>query len=172
MKDLHLVSEQTNLDLIEITTGRNGYPSGLYKALDASNLENFKEVQEIAEKHDLDIVKVHQRDGWSLWENQGWANEPFKNSSDDFGDNYTEFYKMTETEFFENEIHPLIAEIEDFETLEKLLESKKEVWEEIENMEDDEFVVTHEGYYYETLKKESLSFYHDTHNYKIALVLK
>lgn len=96
--------------------------------------------------------------------------DPYQNSAEDYGDNYDEFDKICEAEFFEREIKPSIDNFEDFESLETFIKDKKEVWQEIEAMEDDEIVITCYGEYYETIKRESMSFSHDTWNYKIGLI--
>jgi hypothetical protein len=164
------LAEVYNLQWMEVTQGRNGYPMGLYKAISSDNFDSFKELEEFANENNLSIVSLHKRDGWDLWENRGTMYKPYSNSAEDFGDNYSEFHKMNEEQFFEQEIHPVLEDISDFDSLEDFLKCKKQIWEEIEAMEEDEIVLTHEGNYSETLKQESLSFSHDTHNYKIALI--
>lgn len=172
MTTLFEISELTNLELVELTKGRNGYPSGISKALDASSLDNFTEVEEIANTYNLEIVKIHQKDGWHFWENKGWVNKPISIDSSDFGDNYSEIHPMDEEDFIDNEVKPLLEDLTNFEEIQALLESKKEIWEEVEQLEDDEIVITHEGAYYDTFKTKTLSFSEDTHNWKIALIEK
>lgn len=172
MKDLYQISESTNLDLVELTTGSNGYPSNISKALDASSLENFTEVQEIAQKYDLEIITIHQKNGWHFWENLGWTKKPISVDSSDFGDNYSEIPLMDEEDFIENEVKPLLEAAESFEEIQTILDCKQKIWEQVKILEENEIVITHEGNYYETFQKETLSFSEDTHNWKIALIEK
>ena len=166
--DIIDLAEAFNLQWMEVTQGRNGYPSGLYKAISSDNFDTFEELQNFAKENDLIIVDLHKRDGWDLWENRGTMYQPYQISAEGFGD--AEFQKMDESEFFNEEIHPVTDDIHDFNSLEKFLKAKKEIWEEIEAMEDDEIVITYDGNYSETLKQNPLSFSHDTHNYKLALI--
>jgi hypothetical protein len=172
MKDLYQISESTNLDLVELTKGSNGYPSGISKALDASSLDNFAEVEEIANTYDLEIVKIHQKNGWHFWENLGWINKPISIDSSDFGDDYSEIGPQDEEDFIKSEVKHLLESVESFDQIQSILDWKKEIWEEVQNLEEDEIVITHEGRYYETFKTKSLFFSEDTHNWKIALIEK
>ena len=169
MKTIQEIAEIENLELIETTTGNNGYPQNLKHAI--VGFESFEQAQEIAEKYGLRIESFRRKDGWQLWErNYLTMYAPFQNSAEDFGDNYNEIDKIDESEFFEREIKPIINDFEDFESLETFIESKKKVWEEIQNMEDNELVITHYGEYYETISKESMVFSHDTWNSIIGLI--
>ncbi|TXD47321.1 hypothetical protein [Polaribacter sp. IC073] len=172
MKDLRELANENNLKVSEITTGSNGYPSGLYNCIMVDDFNSFKEVEEFATTHNLEIIQIHQRDGWSLWENKGSMYKSFENSSEDYGDDYAEFPKMDEAEFIENEVTPLLEDTASFDAISLILEAKKEIWEEIEEMEEGEVVISYQGNYSETIKKHSLSFYHDTHSYAIALINK
>lgn len=163
------IAEIENLELIETTVGTNGYPQELKHAI--VGFDNFDQATEIAEKYGLKIESFVRKDGWNLWfrsNNSMFA--PYQNSAEDFGDNYDAFGKIDESEFFEIEIKPSIDNFEDFDTIETFLKDKKEIWEEIQNMEDNEIVITHYGEYYDTILRESMSFSHDTRNYIIGLI--
>jgi len=172
MKDLFDIKEETNLEIVELTTGSNGYPANISKALDASSLDNFASVQEIADNYNLDIVTIYQKNGWHFWQNKGTAFKPIEISSADFGDNYSELGPQDEEDFIESEVTPLLESAESFEKIQFVLDRQKEIWEEVEKLEEDEIVITHEGHYYETFKTKTLSFSEDTHNWTIALIQK
>lgn len=155
---------------IELTEGRNNYPKNISKAIFQDNFDSWEEMKEFADENELEVINIHSKDGWHFWENKGTAYKPLLISADDFGDNYSEFSKMSEADFFEQEIHPVIENFNNFEDLEKMIEAKKEIFEEIENMEDDEIVISYDGDYFETWKQNPLSFYHDTHKYSFALI--
>ncbi|MDO6737055.1 hypothetical protein [Wenyingzhuangia sp. 2_MG-2023] len=174
MDTINAILENENLDYIEITQGSNGYPKNLYRAITGSNFKNFKELEEFADKHNLEVFKAHKKDGWQLWESQGWTNKPIKASEDDYGDDYGSINYMefdNEEDFISREISKTISEDTDlnFEGLESFINSKKELWEKIESLEEDELIITHFGVYSDTVKEESLTFYHDTHHYQICL---
>lgn len=170
MKTLQEIAASNNLEIVETTSQANGYPSNLQNAI--IGLEDFAQAEELSQKYGLKITSLKKKDGWNLWARRGGISyEPFKNSADDFGDNYAEFPKMDEDEFLESEVKFLFEDdLESFDKIEAILKCKKEIWEEIEKMEDDELVITFEGYYSETIKKESMYFYHNTNHYAIALM--
>ncbi|MGL5713279.1 MAG: hypothetical protein ACRCX2_09690 [Paraclostridium sp.] len=160
---LQKIAERHGLEIIETTDRSNGYPSNLKGAI--IGFESFKQAEEIAEKYNLEITSFHKKDGWNFYYRTG-ANmyKAFTNSCEDYGDNYSEVEKMGEEDFIDREVLHFFSGnvIESFEQIESFLSSKKEIWEEVNKMEDDEIVITHEGNYYETIKKESMYFYHDT----------
>lgn len=167
--DLREIAEQEGFDIIETTTGTNGYPQNLKHAI--VGFESFEDASDLADKYGLNVESFRSKDGWSLWNRDNATMfKPYQNLASEFGDNYEEFPKMDEDEFFEIEIKPSIDNFEDFESLETFLKDKKEIWEEIENMEDDEVVITCYGEYYETIKKESMEFSHDTRRYIIGVI--
>ena len=164
------LAEAQGLQFIETTSERNGYPSNLKDAI--IGFESFKQAEEIAEKFGLEIITFEKKDGWQLWHRSGGRPyQAFTNSSDDYGDNYQEVGKMDEEDFIENEVMFFFEDAkESFDQIESFLKQKKEIWEEVEKMEDNEIVITHEGRYSETIKKESMYFYHDTKHIAIGLI--
>lgn len=164
------IAEVEGLEYIETTSERNGYPSNLDGAI--IGFESFKQAEEIAEKYALEISTFEKKDGWQLWYRSGGRPfEAFKNSSEDFGDNYSEIAKMDEADFIESEVKFFFEDDrESFEEIEAFLKTKKEIWEEVEKMDDDEIVITFEGRYSETIKKESMFFYHNTKSIAIGLI--
>jgi hypothetical protein len=158
-----------SLEKVEVTKGRNGYPSNIYPAYSCVSLENFEEVKTLAEEENKKIILLHRRDGWDLWESKGPVFNAIQVSASDFGDNYSEIYYQSESEFFENEVKPFIEDFANFEEINNFLAMKNKLFEEIDLLEDNEVVITHEGKYFETYKQECLSFSHDTHNFIIAL---
>ena len=169
MKNLHEIAGIENLEVITLTKGNNGYPEGLSYAI--TGAESFEKYEELAQKYDLKIIQTHKKDGWNLFKNAGIAFKPYVISSGDYGDNYSQFSSnITEEEFFEQEINSLLEEgFESFESIKELIKQKEKIFEEIENAEDDEIIITNEGNYFETVKEKTLFFYHDTHHYGIAL---
>ena len=165
--DLWKLEEEEGLKRIEITQGKNGYPSGLQDAL--IGFDNIEHAQLIAEKYGLSVRKFHQKEGWLLWEDMGQCFNDIEVTSEMYGDNYNLFHKMEEEDFFSLEIDELINQFDNFADLEQFIENKKEIWEEIEVMEDDEVVITSYGSYSETVKDNRMIWSHDTHTYVIGV---
>lgn len=168
--DLRDLAEQNGLQFIETTTEASGYPRNIRGAI--IGFDTFEQAKELAEEHNLSIEVFEKKDGWQLWYASGsTAWEPFENSAGDFGDNYLEFDNSeTEEHFFEEEVKPLFDDCHNFDDIEKLIERKKKVWEEIITLGDGEIVITYMGDYYKTIDKISMNFYEDTRYSAIGLI--
>ena len=170
---LHEIAESNNLEIIETTSQANGYPSNLKYAI--IGFETFEDAEKLANEHDLEIESFEKRDGWQLWARAGnRVDEPFKNSADDYGDDYSEFNggEMSEEVFIADEVLPRLESFDNFEDLESFIKSKKEVFEEIEKAGVHQKVITYMGDYCETIDTESMYFYHDTRHFVIGLANK
>ena len=69
-----MICEEQELKAAEITTGMNGYPRGLRGCvLIGDTGKTFEEMEEIANLYGVEVVSLHRRDGWQLWEYEGTA---------------------------------------------------------------------------------------------------
>jgi hypothetical protein len=163
------ITELEGLDYIETTSERNGYPSNIRAAI--IGLDSFEQAEELAVKYGLSIMSFKKKDGWGLWYRTGnRMYEAFENGSGDFGDNYSEYAKMSKEDFYENEVKDRLADFDSWEELTQFLSNMESVFEEIDKMGDDDLVITHMGVYRETISKKSMSFYHDTNHEVIGLI--
>ena len=172
---LQYIAYENGLTYIETSSQPNGYPTNIKGAI--IGLSSFKEAQKLADENNLSIELFTKKDGQDLWYRTGnLAHEPMKNSSEDFGDNYSKLEKMSESEFLENEVSERLKDLidagENFESLKEYIKEQEKLFNEIESMEDDEIVITCQGEYYETIKKESMYFSHDTRHITIGLINK
>lgn len=159
--DLVNIAEEHELELIETTSESNGYPRNLQYAL--IGFDNFEQAQQIADEYGLSIEIFHSRDGWQLWYRTGnWTFEAFEIDETDFGNNYLAFYASDLENYYEDEIKPLLGDFDNLETLRAFLDDSEEVMNEIERIDNDEVVITHEGRYYLTTKKKGMIFSNDT----------
>lgn len=167
--DIRMLAVELDLGYIETTTGTNGYPKNLKPAL--VGFETFEQAQEIADTYNLSIESFESKDGWRLWtRNNRTMYEPYNNSAEDYGDNYNDLWKMDEEEFYEAEVEPILENFDNLTDLKNFIKEKEEIFEEMEKMSDEEIIITHEGRYYETIKKQSMSWSHDTRHYIIGLI--
>lgn len=171
--DLREIAELNGLTYAESTSGTNGYPSNIKGII--IGFDSFTEAEKLADEYNLTIEIFKRKDGWQLWERtNSQAYEPMRNSSEDYGDNYSWYGKMSEKEFIETEVSETLKHLTedgaDFDTLENFIKDSKKLYNEIETMEDDEIVITCQGDYYETIKKESMYWTHDTKHITIGLI--
>lgn len=163
--DLREIAEQEGFDIIETTTGTNGYPQNLKFAI--VGFENFEDAQHLANKYGLNVESFRKRDGWQLW-NRDNANmySPYKlDVHRDFGDNYNEVDADVIIEGIKDNIDNL-----EYKDVADYLKEQSNILEEINRAEENEVVVTYMGEYYDTLPVESMSFSHDTWNYIIGVI--
>lgn len=166
---LEQIAYQNGLELIETTSERTGYPANLRHAI--IGFETFEEAEKIAGENNLSIGIFTKRDGWQLYYRTGnSAHEPFKNSADNYGDDYHGFTTEDIDTFYEEEVKPRVEEFDDFDSLSSFIEKKKEIFEKLELLDEDEMIITCEGRYYETIPKASMSFYFDTKTTVIGLI--
>ena len=161
------IADIEGLEYIETTSGMNGYPQNIHGAI--VGFEDWEQLEKIAIKYNLNAINLHGRDGWQLYERNGIATEPYKNSSDDYGDDYSQYDNAdTYQKQIMEDVFPY-AELSTFEEVEKWLKEKKEVYEELLTCGEDEIVITYQGRFFEKINKVSMSFIHDTHYYIIGL---
>lgn len=175
IKDLTTALDRTpigGLKLVQTTSEMNGYPANLKNAI--IGFDNFQEAQEMADEYGFEIQILQKRDGQQLWSRTGnTAFKALENTAENFGDNYSEIDSMISSEdFFEDEVNAVLRDntFESFEDLQNFVGYKKEIWEEIENAEPHEIVITQDGVYSETLPKTAMYRSHDTITQIIAII--
>ncbi len=170
--DLRFIAEENDLEYIETTSARNGYPQSIKGAV--IGFETYEEAKNFASENDLEIQFFKKKDGWDLWYRNGnTAYEGLTIYSSDYGDDYDDICSddhENEQEFIQSEISERIAQLSSFEEIERFLSDKKDLWEKVEIIEEDEIIITCCGMYYETLKKETMRFSHDTRTTVIGCI--
>lgn len=169
MSRINEIAYVCGLDVVETTTGRNGYPQNIKQAI--VGFDEWEYVVSVAERYGLRITTLHKRDGWQLWERNGDTTlEPLKPTEEWYGDNY-KFYQGDDTQtFFFDEMKPFLGDIDSYEELLSFIDDKRDAIKQIERAYENEWVVLREGEHYETIGKECMSWSHDTHHYVIALM--
>lgn len=167
--DFYTIAEIENLQVIETTSAMNGYPQSLKKAL--IGFQSFEEAERIASEYGLSIEIFTKRDGWQLYyRTNNRAYSAIEISAEDYGDDYRSFTASDYEGFYENEVQGMIGEFDSFEAVESFLKSQKKIFEAIENLEDDEMVLTCQGEYYDTVKQYTMCHYYDTKMTIIGLI--
>lgn len=171
MENKQLQSEIDRLDLTEIntTSKRNGYPSNIGDAV--IGFDNYEQALEFAERFGLTIMCFEKRDGWGLWYRSHVAIEPLTNTSEQRGDNYLSFEKMTEAEYYDEQVRPRLADFDNLSDLETFIDRQVEIWECIERMGENQLVITCNGCYDETVDKTTMHWYHDTKHVAIGCII-
>lgn len=168
-RNLEDIAYENGLELIETTSGWNGYPQGLQKAI--IGFDSFEQADELAKKNGLSIEIFSKRDGWNLWYrtgNKAW--EPFERSAEEYGDEYRQYSKEDLEGFYMHEVQPNVDAFDDFASLRDYLNGMEDVRDKIEDADDDELVLASFGGYYDTIKKTTMAYSYDTHHFAIGLI--
>lgn len=150
--DIYSIAYDEGLDVVETTTARNGYPQELKKAL--VGFETYEEAERVAKKYGMSIEYFEKREGWNLYYRTGSkAYSAIEITAEDYGEDYQSFMPEDLEDYYENQVKGVIGEFNSFEEADAYLKDQKEIYEKIEDLEDDEMVLTCQGRYYETVKR-------------------
>lgn len=154
---------------VETTSQRNGYPSNIKIAY--TDFETFEDAVQFAEANDMDLTVIQARDGQQLY----YRTNDRVYDAFDMTEVYNEEQKYTiedgET-FFEDEVKPRLECFNDFYDLRKALDKYEEVYNAIECMAQDQFMIIYDldKAAYDTCYKRQMSFHKDVTTYKIAAI--
>lgn len=173
MKTIREIAKLEGLEVIETTSHLGGYPTNLMDAI--IGLDSFEQAKELAKKYGLSIEFFHRNVNWiyEFWYRTGQIQyKEFEIDEGWFGDNYRAFSNdLEEDEFIEQEVAPLIEYITNFNELQDLINSKKEIYNQTKQIGDDELVITSEGSFNSIVtKKRGMFFYHNGNLEEIGLI--
>lgn len=175
IEKLQALAEERGLEVVTVTSGRNGYPEHLRPAV--TGFESIKDAEAFAEAvGNCEVVSLHQRCGWQFWEREDFMmSDPYDMTDLYEDDGYINYFLPdryeSEEDFIDCEgIKDDLSDIDSFDGMIELLQAKKKVWEAIENMGEDEMVLEYlESHEVETIKRYAMHYNHDSHNYAIAV---
>lgn len=155
--DVDDIAYQYGLQTKETTSERSGYPRNLQTAI--TGFDSFEQAQAIAKKFDLDLIWITRREGQQLWSRMGTAYQPMEISSGDFGDDY-EFWNDADStkEYYYEILGDMVRDGKSFEAIREYMDKIEEVFDAIEDLDNDEMVVTRCGEFYRTQKVHCISF--------------
>lgn len=161
------VSLYGSLDVIETTSERNGYPANIKYAI--IGFDTYEEAKRFADETGMQVQYFERRDGWQLWYRTGNnAYGEYEIGAEIYGENYSEYSSEEEYMYILNDL--ISSGVDDIEELENIVKNARYIIDDIRDLEDDEVVITRCGYYYGTIKKHSMYYYHDTHHYAIGVI--
>lgn len=171
-KPMREIAEEHNLELIEVTQGRNGYPSNIKEGI--IGFETFEQAEEIAAEYDCVVVAFHRRDGWQLWENIGTRYEPFDNLADedvcqfDNAKDAIDFLLEDKDNYMDEYANDLL-DIDEEDYNNELKKYDDEIAFINENWKEDKVIVGSELLYMDVLDRYTMGYYDDTHHYAIGI---
>ncbi len=169
-ESLEYIAYEKGLEYIETTTGMNGYPKHLRGAI--VGFETFAEAEEVAKEHGLRITTFFKRDGWQLYQRDSHTTyHALHITASDYGDDYKQFTnEISQEDFLEEEVLPSLVATT-FGDIQNIVQWYEELFDKIVEAEDDELVIADTfGEYVETIKKELMSWSHDSKTWIIGVV--
>lgn len=169
-----MISSDYDLEAAEITEGRNGYPSCLRGCVLLNGGDTtINGALAIAELYGVELVSLHRRDGWQLWESENITFDlyDYKDYMINHNDNlhWWDSYKD-----YADELREYAADMHDEELKQQFTDKADEVadWQ----LEPNEFLYCSGGYPYLTDPDKANRmvdhFSYDTHQYTLALDCK
>ena len=160
------IAEKHDLEVVTTTTGDNGYPEHIERAL--TGFSDKEQMEQVARENGGEIVALYKHDGWDLWQRDNAVHHEI-----DVMESYAECegYHTFLTE--EDALDAMKSDIEACETIEdckEALELYDEICTELANAEDDEFVLEHDGSY-EVLKQKDVWFDYDSQAWTFGVIL-
>lgn len=175
MKSINEIASENGLMVIDTTTGLNGYPQCLKKAI--IGFEDFEQAEKLAEEYHLDIEIFTKRDGWQLWSRENnRAYDAFERSVSDYGENFQQFEaQISQDEFLQQVgaasfIDELADEEDGLDRIEEYTKDLRVLYNAIAKASDDEIVIADGDVYVETIKEKTMQYSYDTKNYVIGLI--
>ena len=161
---------ENGLELVEITQGMNGYPSGLYKAV--SGFESFEDAEDFAKEVNGEVVLLTKRDGHQFWSNHGRTYEGIERARYIDEEEYKGFKKALDFESWAKEdIEEMVRMGEDIFSIQDTLDRMCEVYMEIDDMSEGSIAIVGNDYSY-YIEDEYVTKLHDNDvtTYMIAVV--
>ncbi len=175
MKSINEIASENGLQVINTTTGLNGYPQSLKEAI--IGFEDFEQAEKLAEEYDLDIEIFTKRDGWQFWNrDNNSAYDAFERSASDYGENFQQFEaQISQDEFLQQVgassfIDELADEEDGLDRIEEYMKDLRVLYNAIAKASDDEIVIADGDVYVETIKGKTMQYSYDTKNYVIGLI--
>ena len=175
MKSINEIASENGLQVINTTTGLNGYPQSLKEAI--IGFDDFEQAEKLAEEYNLDIEIFTKRDGWQFWNrDNNSAYDAFERSASDYGENFQQFEaNMSQDEFLQQVgassfIDELADEEDGLDRIEEYTKDLRELYNAIASAADDEIVIADGDVYVETVKEKTMQYSYDTKNYVVGLI--
>lgn len=165
--NIHDIGEQEGLRVVETTSERNGYPRNCKFAL--VGLGDFKQAEDLAKKYNLNIINLSKHDGWALWHRGGMAYGPISFDESWICDDERLLKKSALENFFQDEVIGMLENVIEFEEACAIMKNAKEIYEELQNIDDDEQLLLNCGQFIGIYPLAAMELSYDTRMYAIAL---
>lgn len=129
---------------------------------------DFAEAEEIASRYNLRLGLFTRKDGQDTWRYLNDAFEPMTITEENYTDDYR-IYRPSQKDDMLDELRDWINDVDTFEEAMAIMEQQAEIYKALEDAKDDEIVLTVNGNYSETMKRECMEFHFDTKHWLIAL---
>ena len=161
------IEKNSELSVIDVTDGTNGYPVGLHHAV--VGFTSIQDAETVARELNGEVVELTKRDGWQFWTGSGRVFSAYDLETIYADKGYTTVYPMTEERFID--YMDVKGSINDCDTIERMkytLSHFADIWDDVQTLGDDEFLLVTDGDR-QILPRHAMSYSYDTHSYIIGV---
>lgn len=160
---LEEIASEYNLEVSDTTPEMNGYPRDIKRVI--TGFETIEQLNEVAEKYGLVAISVDKKDGWNIFY-RGYTTEvvePYDMLNENIGNDDTVLYEKSEKtkECLTDMLKEDISNCDTFEEVKEAYDRYDEIFDALEDAEDNEVIRVDEGRYSETFPRYSISTYDD-----------
>lgn len=168
MKDLREIARNNGLNIVVTTNDINGAPRCLKQAI--TGFTNFEEAKELAERYGLDTVSLYKRSGWNYWHRLGRVYNAYEIDEHDYSDDYRIIYKEERNDYYNNNVLPMLDEFYTDEEKTAFLENENTIIEALDNLKENEAVLTYQGEFNEVISLKTMEFSRDSQYWQIGVM--
>lgn len=161
---------ESNLSSIETTTGANGYPRDLRKAL--IGFQSMEEAKTLADECGGEVYEFVRRDGWTLWLRRQCVGAAYDSLDMVDGDNYEIYFRDTMQDWFHDFKRDELDAAKTADDFEDACARFTEIKEAFDGMDDDDFLLIQCGRLHDVRHREEVMGYaDDSKHYAIGVLL-
>lgn len=172
--ELEQIAYENGLEVIQTTCEKYGYPRNLRYAILVDEDLDWEDIEEVANQHNLEIIKLYRSEGQELWGRCGTAYELYDGTRNPEFNDDTRFFEGGDGDDFWEREQDTLAELlreSDRQEFIDLVDHYKDIADAADNLDASEFIA-YTQYKYDTYPKRTVSLVGDTQHWGIGLIEK
>ena len=172
--ELEQIAYENGLEVVQTTSEKYGYPRNLCYAILVDEDWTGEAIEEVANKYDLEIIKLFCREGQELWGRCGTAYELYDGTRNPEFNDDTRFFEGGDGDDFWKSVQDTLAELlreSDRQDFINLVNHYKDIADAADNLDSSEFIAYTE-YKYDTYPLRTARLVGDIHHWGIGLIAK
>ncbi len=127
--------------------------------------DTFEDVKKFATENNCDVVEFEIREGKRSWSNKGAMHQSFLPA--DYLNKLGDDYSIVDADYKQ------VCDLDgNYDRLETFIFHTNKIKDALDQAGENECVITYQGQYFKTVKKQMIEYSHDTHEYTIGILVK